>query len=152
VALEPPLLCFLEGEKRAARLLWENLTPEQQNAWAGHRPLLVVTADTYTWGITKDNAFNVYLVDARPGSPILYGRNAYAYGTGQIPIRRGSALCAGISTVYPPSDNILAQKLALETLDGLQRFLDLANVYPDAGIMSDGAISGDPDMSRGTYA
>lgn len=111
------------AERRAEQLLLEHLTESQRDEWTAGKAFHVETADgRRRYRIALGMAGNVRLVECDGDAPVSkHGR----------PLRPGSRFCMHVyhpDGWVPDADNVLAQKLLLESEGGEVQFLALANV------------------------
>jgi hypothetical protein len=104
----------------AEELLLDHLTPAQREEWVTHRYFHVETADgRRRYRIDYGLAGNIHLVKC--DEPVT--------GKHGIPLRAGNRFCAHVyhpDGPIPNEDNVLAQKLLLETSE--EEFLAMANI------------------------
>lgn len=111
-----------QAERKAEALLLEVLSETQAEEWEKKKAFHVHTADGLrTYRIAYGTAGNVFLTEAKQEARGKYNRI----------LRPGDRFCMHVyhpDGAIPHIDNMLAQKLLLESEGGEQEFLRVANV------------------------
>lgn len=113
-------LRYRVAKRRAIALLESHLSKTQLATWKERRYFEVVSSEGRTWRIVSQEDTNVVLVDEGEGFPVSW--------RGRV-VGRGAYMCGGIARngVIPMEDNLLAQKLLLESPPGEAFYLLVAN-------------------------